>query len=127
MAIPGAPSASIFPASNAGRILTDGVDFGFNYRRDLGFARLNLSFNGNWTNRSQFEAIVPGSIIPPGFPGAGQPFTPIPVRECVGLYGPNCGSPGQIVGRRTIEIGRAPGRTRPRLRVGTTWMTGAPS
>ncbi len=84
----------IFPASNAGRILTDGVDFGFNYRRDLGFARLNLSFNGNWTNRSQFEAIVPGSIIPPGFPGAGQPFTPIPVRECVGLYGPNCGSPG---------------------------------
>ena len=54
----------IFPTSNAGRILTDGVDFGANYRRDLGFARLNLSFQGNWTNRSEFEAIVPGATLP---------------------------------------------------------------
>lgn len=84
----------IFPTTNSGRILTDGVDFGFNYRRDLGFARLNLSFNGNWTNRSQFQAIVPGTIVPVGQPGAGGLLPTAAVRECVGLYGPNCGSPG---------------------------------
>ena len=64
-------------ATNQGRILTDGVDLSVNYRRDLGFARLNLSFLGNWTNRSRFQA------------------TPVSInRECVGLYGQNCGSPG---------------------------------
>ena len=84
----------IFPTTNTGRILTDGVDFALNYRRDLGFARLNLSFNGNWTNRSEFEAIVPGSIVPPGQPGAGGALPASGVRECAGLYGPNCGSPG---------------------------------
>jgi outer membrane receptor protein involved in Fe transport len=84
----------IFPASNSGRILTDGVDFGANYRRDLGFARLNLSFQGNWTNRSEFEAIVPGSVLPPGVPGAGGALPPSGTRECIGRYGPNCGSPG---------------------------------
>ncbi len=84
----------IFPTTNSGRILTDGVDFGFNYRRDLGFARLNLSFNGNWTNRSEFEPIVPGSIVPPGQPGAGGLLPPSGSRECIGFYGPNCGSPG---------------------------------
>lgn len=84
----------IFPTSNAGRILTDGIDFGANYRRDLGFARLNLSFQGNWTNRSEFEAIVPGSVLPPGVPGAGGALPPSGTRECIGQYGPNCGSPG---------------------------------
>ncbi|HEX8527215.1 TonB-dependent receptor domain-containing protein, partial [Allosphingosinicella sp.] len=84
----------IFPTSNAGRILTDGIDFGANYRRDLGFAKLNLSFQGNWTNRSQFQPIVAGSILPPGVPGAGGALPVSPVRECIGLYGPNCGSPG---------------------------------
>jgi len=84
----------IFPVSNAGRILTDGVDFGMNYRRDLGFARLNLSFQGNWTNRSEFEPIVPGSVLPAGVPGAGGELPPSGTRECIGYYGPNCGSPG---------------------------------
>jgi iron complex outermembrane receptor protein len=62
--------------SNDGRILTDGIDLGINYRRDLGFAKLNLSFLGNWTNRSIFLA-KPGSTL----------------RSCVGVYGQNCGSP----------------------------------
>ncbi|MGZ8333035.1 MAG: TonB-dependent receptor domain-containing protein [Allosphingosinicella sp.] len=83
-----------FPVSNSGRILTDGIDFGANYRRDLGFARLNLSFQGNWTNRSEFEPIVAGSVLPAGTPGAGGALPPSGTRECVGLYGPNCGSPG---------------------------------
>ena len=66
-----------FTPTNQGRILTDGIDLGANYRRDLGFTKLNLSFQGNWTNRSKFKA------------------TPISqYRECVGLYSSNCGSPG---------------------------------
>jgi len=84
----------VFISSNSGRILTDGVDLAINYRRDLGFARMNLAFNGNWTHRSQFQAVVPGSIIPPGYPGAGTAFPSTAVRECVGFYSPNCGSPG---------------------------------
>lgn len=83
-----------FVTSNSGRILTDGIDFGANYRRDLGFARLNLSFQGNWLNRSEFEAIVPGSVLPPGVPGAGGALPPSGTRGCVAQYGPNCGSPG---------------------------------
>ena len=63
--------------TNQGVILTDGIDLGVNYRRDLGFAKLNLSFQGNWTNRSKF-------LAEPG----GTPYS------CVGLYGQNCGSPG---------------------------------
>ncbi len=84
----------IFPSSNSGRIVTDGIDLGVNYRRNLGFAKLALSFLGNWTHRSQFQAIVPGSIIPPGYPGAGGSFPAVANRECIGLYGQNCGSPG---------------------------------
>lgn len=96
-ALDGDPSTTkglILATSNSGRILTDGIDFGFNYRRNLGFAKLNVSFNGNWTRRSQFQAITPGAIIPPGYPNAGKPIPPTRVRECVGLYSPNCGSPG---------------------------------
>jgi outer membrane receptor protein involved in Fe transport len=91
---PATTQGLIFPASNAGFILTDGIDFGANYRRNLGFAKLNLSFQGNWTNRSQFQPIVAGSVLPPGVPGAGGALPTSPVRECIGLYGPNCGSPG---------------------------------
>ncbi len=69
------PGLLILP-SNLGRIKTDGIDLGVSYRRDLGFAKLNLSFLGNWTNRSIFQA-TPASDI----------------RSCVGLYGKNCGSP----------------------------------
>jgi len=91
---PATTGGIIFPASNSGIILTDGVDVGINYRRNLGFARLNWSFNGNYTHRSRFQAIGPGSIIPPGFPGAGGSFPEGSPRECVGLYSSNCGSPG---------------------------------
>jgi iron complex outermembrane receptor protein len=66
-----------FTASNQGRILTDGIDLGVNYRRDLGFTKLNLSFQGNWTNRSRFQATAVSLN-----------------RECVGRYSSNCGSPG---------------------------------
>jgi outer membrane receptor protein involved in Fe transport len=70
------PGLFILP-SNLGRIKTDGIDLGINYRRDLGFAKLNLSFLGNWTHKSVFQA------------------TPVSdVRSCVGRYGQNCGSPG---------------------------------
>ena len=84
----------IFPSSNSGRILTDGIDVGANYRRDLGFAKLNLNFTGNWTHRAIFQSIVPGSIIPPGYPNAGGALPVSDPRECVGLYSANCGSPG---------------------------------
>jgi iron complex outermembrane receptor protein len=84
----------VFPVSNSGFILTDGIDVGVNYRRDLGFAKLNWSFQGNWTNRSLFQATVAGSVIPPGFPGAGGSVPASALRECVGFYSTNCGSPG---------------------------------
>ncbi|MEO7692060.1 MAG: TonB-dependent receptor [Sphingomonas sp.] len=84
----------IFPSSNSGKILTDGIDFGFNYRRNLNFMKLNVSFNGNWTRRSIFQSIVPGSVIPPGYAGAGGALPVTAPRECVGVYSTNCGSPG---------------------------------
>ena len=91
---PATTKGLIFATTNSGHILTDGIDVGANYRRDLGFAKLNLSFNGNWTRRSQFQAITPGTVIPVGYPNAGRPIPVSGVRECVGLYSPNCGSPG---------------------------------
>jgi outer membrane receptor protein involved in Fe transport len=66
-----------FISSNAGTILTDGIDFGFNYRRNLGFAKLDLGLQGNYTRRAEFQA-TPVSIV----------------RDCVGLYSTSCGSPG---------------------------------
>ncbi|MGK6323218.1 TonB-dependent receptor domain-containing protein [Sphingomonas sp. DT-51] len=92
---PATTQGLLFPATNSGRILTDGIDLGINYRRDLGFAKLNLSFNGNWTNRSKFQAIVEGSTVPLGNPiGAGLALPTTVYRECVGFYSGNCGSPG---------------------------------
>ena len=61
--------------SNLGTIKTDGIDLALNYQSDLGFAGLNLAFNGNWTNSSKFQA-TPSSID----------------RECVGFYSTNCAS-----------------------------------
>ena len=61
--------------SNLGRITTDGVDLALNYRRNMGFAKLALGFNGNWTNSAKFQA-TPTSVN----------------RECVGYYSVNCGS-----------------------------------
>ncbi len=91
---PATTKGLIFATTNSGHILTDGIDVGANYRRDLGFAKLILSFNGNWTRRSQFQAITPNTVIPVGYPNAGRPIPVSGVRECVGLYSPNCGSPG---------------------------------
>ena len=61
--------------SNLGRLRTDGIDLVLNYSRDIGPARLALSFQGNWTNKNEFQA-TPTSIN----------------RDCVGLYSANCGS-----------------------------------
>jgi outer membrane receptor protein involved in Fe transport len=108
---PATTTGIIFPLSNSGRILTDGIDLGVNYRRDLGFAKLNLSFQGNWTNRSKFQAIVPGATIPAGYPGAGGVLPTSDPRECVGLYGQNCGSPG------SAGPNSAPGSLQPEI----TW------
>ena len=71
-----ATTAGLFLAlSNLGTLKTDGIDLGINYRRDLGFAKLALAFQGNWTNRSQFQS-APGAIN----------------RECTGYYSVNCAS-----------------------------------
>lgn len=94
------PGLPLF-ATNQGTIKTSGVDLVATYRTDLarlgGFfqrARLNLSFNGNWTDESKFQA------------------TPVSVnRECVGLYSVNCsltGSPQPeftFVQRSTVTLG----------------------
>ena len=69
------PGLLILP-SNLGRIKTNGIDLGASYRRDLGFAKLNLSFAGNWTDKSVFQA-SPNSTV----------------RSCIGRFGQNCGSP----------------------------------
>ncbi|WP_454278876.1 TonB-dependent receptor domain-containing protein [Sphingomonas sp. Marseille-Q8236] len=61
------------PLTNLGRIATDGIDLGVDYRRDLGFAKLNLNFQGTWTNSNTFQA-SPNSVA----------------RECVGYYSANC-------------------------------------
>lgn len=61
--------------SNLGALATDGIDVSMNYRRDLGFADLALAVNGNWTNKSTFQA-TPTSVN----------------RDCVGLFSPDCGS-----------------------------------
>jgi outer membrane receptor protein involved in Fe transport len=64
--------------SNAGSLETDGIDVSANWKGDIGFAELALSFNGNYTFNSKFNAFVlnPDSVN----------------RECVGFYSPNCGS-----------------------------------
>lgn len=64
--------------SNAGALSTDGFDLSMNYSRDIGFAKLGLSFNGNYTLSNKFNAFVanPASIN----------------RECVGYISANCGS-----------------------------------
>lgn len=61
--------------SNLGVLKTDGVDFTLNYDRDIGFAKLSLALNGNWTGSSKFQA-SPSSLN----------------RECTGFYSINCPS-----------------------------------
>lgn len=64
--------------SNLGRIETDGIDLVINYATDLGFAGLNLNFNGNWTNSNTFDSnqVDPDNVV----------------FECAGFFGTNCGS-----------------------------------
>jgi len=68
---PGLP----FSLSNIGTIATQGVDVTFNYSRDVGFAKLGLSFLGNYTDYNRFQA-SPSSAN----------------RQCVGYISTNCGS-----------------------------------
>ncbi|MDT0575161.1 TonB-dependent receptor [Croceicoccus sp. F390] len=64
--------------TNQGRIETDGIDVVMNYGQEFGAFNLNLNFQGNWTNRSRFNANEndPESLN----------------RECVGFYSINCSS-----------------------------------
>lgn len=64
--------------TNQGRLATDGIDLVMNWSKDFGDAALDLSFFGNWTNHSRFQANQndPTSIN----------------RDCVGYYSINCGS-----------------------------------
>ncbi|HEV2569044.1 TonB-dependent receptor plug domain-containing protein [Sphingomonas sp.] len=62
------------PLTNAGRYFTNGVDVSLNYRADLAFAKLNLSFIGNWTKSQKFRASPTSALN----------------RECVGYYSVNC-------------------------------------
>jgi iron complex outermembrane recepter protein len=84
---------------NLGRLSTDGVDLVANYKTDLGFAKLGLSFVGNWTHSTKFQA-SPTALN----------------RECAGFYSVNCGpSPGvaggsiqpkfQFSQRTTLSVG----------------------
>jgi iron complex outermembrane recepter protein len=71
------------PTSNLGRLTTDGVDVTMNYNTDLGFAKLALSFAGNWTRSNKFQATA----------YANPQNLPLSVnRECVGYISSNCGS-----------------------------------
>ncbi len=65
--------------SNLGRLYTNGVDLTANYSRDIGFAKLGLSFLGNYTAHQKFQA-TPTSIN----------------RECVGFYSSNCAYSGSL-------------------------------
>jgi len=62
--------------SNLGTIETSGVDFTLNYRRDLGFAGLDINGVLNYQIENKFQA-VPGGLN----------------RDCVGFYSANCGQP----------------------------------
>ncbi len=61
--------------TNAGRLETSGIDFTFAYAYKFDAATLSLALNGNWTDRSRFQA-GPNAIN----------------RECVGKYSINCSS-----------------------------------
>ncbi|MGN6121629.1 MAG: TonB-dependent receptor plug domain-containing protein [Sphingomonas oligoaromativorans] len=86
--------------TNQGTLLTDGIDLALAYSRDIGFAKLGLNFNGNYTFRSKFKSSSIGLN-----------------RECVGYYSQNCGiGGGESVGspipkfqwsqRTTLDFGK---------------------
>ena len=63
------------PLTNNGRLATDGIDFKVNYRREFGSVGFTYDLNGNWVNKSKFQA-SPTALN----------------RECVGYFSPNCSS-----------------------------------
>jgi iron complex outermembrane recepter protein len=67
------------PITNQGELFTDGVDLIANYKTDVGFGSLALSFVGNWTNHSKFRSRPDGLN-----------------RECAGYYSVNCSFTGSI-------------------------------
>ena len=82
--------------TNQGRIETDGIDLVINYRREIGFADLNLNFAGNWTNSNTFDSNQndPDNLV----------------FECAGFFGTNCGSiipEFSFVQRTTLGFGGA--------------------
>ena len=73
------------PLTNLGKLQTSGIDVAMNYKRDLGFAKLALSFSGNYTFEAKFQAI--------NITNAANPLQSLD-RDCVGYYSPNCGGSG---------------------------------
>ncbi|MDP9421918.1 MAG: TonB-dependent receptor [Pseudomonadota bacterium] len=71
------------PTTNLGELFTDGVDLIANYKTSVGFGDLALSFVGNWTRNSEFNANANG-------PDGGF------FRECAGYYSVNCSFTGSI-------------------------------
>jgi iron complex outermembrane receptor protein len=91
-----ATTPGLFAAlSNLGKLKTSGIDATINYNKDIGFAKLGLSFTGNYTRKNQFQA-TPSSIN----------------RECVGYYSVNCSYSGSLVPkfqwsqRTTLSFGK---------------------
>lgn len=71
------------PLTNLGKLKTSGIDVALNYRHDLGFAKLSMSFLGNYTFEAKFQAIAQTN---PAYP------TLSVNRDCVGYFSANCGS-----------------------------------
>jgi iron complex outermembrane recepter protein len=70
------------PTNNLGKGATDGLDLLANWKGNIGFADLSLSFVGNWTHSSKFNA---------------NPSDPTSLnRECAGYYSVNCSFTGSI-------------------------------
>ena len=68
--------------TNLGELFTDGFDLIANYRTSVGFGDLALSFVGNYTRNSEFNANVASE----------DSF----FRECAGHYSVNCSFTGSI-------------------------------
>ncbi len=70
---PASTQGVIVQASNLGSLHVEGYDLTAAYTRRFGNFLANLSFNGNYTSKSRFQA------TPSGF-----------IRECVGYYSASC-------------------------------------
>jgi iron complex outermembrane recepter protein len=69
------------PTTNSGRLFTKGIDATLTYRRDVGFAKLSLAANGNYTFSSKFKSLPSAQAID---------------RECVGYFSVNCSFTGSL-------------------------------